>query len=68
MGELHNQAALLLLFTDRAEDAAGHAAASLAITQRHFGDSSVLTGHRLLRLGACRFSQMHTAGGCTDVS
>ncbi|MEW5308118.1 MAG: hypothetical protein WDW38_000100 [Sanguina aurantia] len=61
VGELHNQAALLLLFTDRAEDAAGHAAASLAITQRHFGDSSVLTGHRLLRLGACRFSQMHTA-------
>ncbi|GIL85559.1 hypothetical protein Vretimale_13336 [Volvox reticuliferus] len=57
LGELHNQAALLLLFQGRVEEAAYHAQASLDTTKRHFGTRSLLTAHRLLRLGVCRFAQ-----------
>ncbi|GIL62310.1 hypothetical protein Vafri_16586 [Volvox africanus] len=57
LGELHNQAALLLLFQGRSEEAAYHAQASLETTKRHFGTRSLLTAHRLLRLGVCRFAQ-----------
>ncbi|KXZ48174.1 hypothetical protein GPECTOR_30g270 [Gonium pectorale] len=57
LGELHNQAALLLLFQNKPEEAAHHAEVSLEATRRHFGSSSVLTAHRLLRLGVARFAQ-----------
>ncbi|GFR43261.1 hypothetical protein Agub_g4322 [Astrephomene gubernaculifera] len=57
LGELHNQAALLLLFQNKAEEAAHHAQVSLETTKRHFGATSILTGHRLLRLGVARFAQ-----------
>ncbi|GLC43683.1 hypothetical protein PLESTM_001504200 [Pleodorina starrii] len=56
LGELHNQAALLLLFQGRPQEAADHAQASLETTRRHFGARSLLTAHRLLRLGICRFA------------
>eukprot|EP00198_Chlamydomonas_reinhardtii_P006919 XP_001696255.1 predicted protein [Chlamydomonas reinhardtii] len=57
LGELHNQAALLLLFQNKGEEAAYHAGVSLETTKRHFGANSILTGHRLLRLGVAKFVQ-----------
>ncbi|KAG2502169.1 hypothetical protein HYH03_000656 [Edaphochlamys debaryana] len=56
LGELHNQVSLLLLFQGSAEEAAGHAQTSLDTTRHHFGSSSVLTAHRLLRLGVAKFA------------
>eukprot|EP00879_Flechtneria_rotunda_P012659 GHRR01013218.1.p1 GENE.GHRR01013218.1~~GHRR01013218.1.p1 ORF type:complete len:256 (+),score=100.76 GHRR01013218.1:184-951(+) len=54
LSELHNQAALLLLFGNQHQQAAKHAADSLELTQQHFGPTHPLTGHRLLRLGTVR--------------
>lgn len=54
LSELHNQAALLLLFGGQHEEAAKHAQQALEITQRFFGPAHPLTGHRLLRLGTIR--------------
>lgn len=54
LSELHNQAALLLLFGHQHDAAAKHAADALEITQKVFGTVHPLTGHRLLRLGTIR--------------
>ena len=54
LGELHNQAALLLLFASQHDAAAKHASDALEITQKRFGPTHPLTGHRLLRLGTIR--------------
>eukprot|EP00201_Polytomella_parva_P024472 CAMPEP_0175042804 /NCGR_PEP_ID=MMETSP0052_2-20121109/2791_1 /TAXON_ID=51329 ORGANISM="Polytomella parva, Strain SAG 63-3" /NCGR_SAMPLE_ID=MMETSP0052_2 /ASSEMBLY_ACC=CAM_ASM_000194 /LENGTH=349 /DNA_ID=CAMNT_0016305705 /DNA_START=427 /DNA_END=1476 /DNA_ORIENTATION=- len=52
IGELHGQLSLLLFAQDKYEDAAKHARPALEITEKHFGRRSILTAHRLLRLGA----------------
>jgi len=57
VGELHSQAALLLLFQNKVDEAAAHAERARDSSLRRFGERSVLTGHRRLRLGACRFAQ-----------
>lgn len=57
LGELHNQAALLLFFQDKPGEAATHAQEALAITQHQFGTVHPLTGHRLLRLGTIRLGE-----------
>ncbi|KAF6262181.1 hypothetical protein COO60DRAFT_1497721 [Scenedesmus sp. NREL 46B-D3] len=54
LSELHNQAALLLLFGHQHDEAAKHAQQALEVTQRFFGAHHPLTGHRLLRLGTIR--------------
>ncbi|KAF8071356.1 hypothetical protein HT031_001440 [Scenedesmus sp. PABB004] len=54
LGELHNQAALLLLFGHQHDAAAQHASDALALTEKAFGPTHPLTGHRLLRLGSIR--------------
>lgn len=54
LSELHNQAALLLLFGHQHDAAAKHASDALDITQKAFGPTHPLTGHRLLRLGTIR--------------
>lgn len=56
LSELHNQAALLLLFGHQHDAAAKHASDALEITQKAFGPTHPLTGHRLLRLGTIRFA------------
>lgn len=55
LSELHNQAALLLLFGHQHDAAARHASDALEITQKAFGPTHPLTGHRLLRLGTIRW-------------
>jgi hypothetical protein len=55
LSELHNQAALLLLFGHQHDAAAKHASDALDITQQRFGPTHPLTGHRLLRLGTIRW-------------
>lgn len=55
LGELHNQAALLLLFGHQHDAAARHASDALDLTQKAFGPTHPLTGHRLLRLGTIRW-------------
>jgi hypothetical protein len=56
LSELHNQAALLLLFGHQHDAAAKHASDALEITQKAFGPTHPLTGHRLLRLGTIRYA------------
>jgi hypothetical protein len=57
VGELHNQVALLLFMKGDVEAAAGHAQTALDFTRAAFGPTSVLTGHRQLRMGAVRVGQ-----------
>ncbi|KAG1667519.1 hypothetical protein FOA52_013709 [Chlamydomonas sp. UWO 241] len=57
VGELHNQVALLLFMKGDVEEAAGHAQTALDATSAAFGPTSVLTGHRQLRMGAVRVGQ-----------
>lgn len=61
VGELHNQAALLLYFQARCDEAARHAATSLDITRAAFGTRNMLTAHRLVRLGTIKFGQGQVA-------
>jgi hypothetical protein len=46
VGELHNQAALLLYFQARCDEAARHATTALDITRSLFGSTNMLTAHR----------------------
>ncbi|KAI8464475.1 MAG: hypothetical protein J3K34DRAFT_115370 [Monoraphidium minutum] len=57
LGELHNQAALLLFLGGRPDEAATHAQAALELTQAAFGAAHPLTAHRLLRLATVRVGQ-----------
>lgn len=57
VGELHNQVALLLFMQGNVDDSATHAQHALDVTKAAFGPGSVLTGHRLLRMGAVRMGQ-----------
>lgn len=57
LGELHNQAALLLFLSGQPDAAARHAEAALDVTQGAFGAAHPLTGHRLLRLASVRIGQ-----------
>ncbi|KIZ05243.1 hypothetical protein MNEG_2709 [Monoraphidium neglectum] len=57
LGELHNQAALLLFLGGQPDQAATHAQAALEVTQAVFGAAHPLTAHRLLRLAAVRVGQ-----------
>ena len=55
--------ALLLLYQGNPAVAAGHAQVSLDLTRTHFGPSSTIAGHRLLRLGTIKFAQGKLSGG-----
>eukprot|EP00877_Chromochloris_zofingiensis_P000651 jgi/Chrzof1/10587/Cz05g04140.t1 len=57
LGELHNQVALLLLFSDNLAQASHHAERALDITQQRFGASHMLTAYRLVRLATIRIAQ-----------
>ena len=57
LGELHNQIGLLSLLQDKNDQAAEHAQTALNLTSKAFGEQSVLTGHRLTRLGSVKVAQ-----------
>ncbi|GAX75297.1 hypothetical protein CEUSTIGMA_g2742.t1 [Chlamydomonas eustigma] len=57
VGELHNQAGLLLYMQGKVDEAEHHAKIALDLTARAFGVENVLTGHRMLRLGAVKVGQ-----------
>lgn len=57
VGELHNQAALLLFLGGQPDQASSHAESALEATQSVFGAAHPLTAHRLLRLATVRVGQ-----------